>query len=197
MPLDRRLREGIDRFASDLEPDVDRILQRSVRGARRTIVLRRAGATIAVLALVVAMPRLIDTVRDLQHDQVGGTPTPSSTEALAPIIGRTFGATVADEGSVVKANSLGGRWVIELRADGTMSVSAPPSFTAGRNGYSYRITGELFRTDLFSSGVCSGIAPGVYRWIVSGSDLTLIPIDDACEARSTLIASQPWRTIQP
>ena len=106
------------------------------------------------------MPRLIGAVRNLQQDQLGGTPTTTPTATVAPIIGQTFGTTIPDQGSVVRSNSLGGRLTIELRADGTIALAAPPSFTAGRNGYSFRITGELFGTHLFSSGMCSGIPPG-------------------------------------
>ena len=64
MSLDDRLREGLPRLATGAEPDPEERLRRVVAGGRRRKVLYRAGAAVAVAAVVagaaVATPRVLD-----------------------------------------------------------------------------------------------------------------------------------------
>jgi hypothetical protein len=64
MSLDDRLREGLPRLAAGAEPDPDERLRRVVAGGRRRKALYRAGAAVAVAAVIagaaVATPRVLD-----------------------------------------------------------------------------------------------------------------------------------------
>jgi hypothetical protein len=67
MSLDDRLREGLPRLAAGAEPDPEERLRRVVSGGRRRQGLYRAGAAVAVAAVVagaaVATPRVLDALR--------------------------------------------------------------------------------------------------------------------------------------
>jgi hypothetical protein len=197
MPLDRRLRDGVDRLTSQVDPDVDRSLDRTFRRARRTIALRRAGAASVVAASValaiVIGPRTIDALRNERAPSPATKPSNTNPAAIAG----TYQIVIPNDEPAVRQNHLAGRWTIGLGTDGIMTVSTPPSYAGPRSGYRFRISGEEFRTDLFSTGVCSGIPPGVYRWALSGATLTLTPIDEQCTARATLLGSQTWGSVQP
>jgi hypothetical protein len=90
MSLDDRLREGLPRAAAGVEPDVNSVLGDVVTAGRRRRNLYRAGvalATAAVVALgVVAVPRLIETLRPEQPaPRPGGhAPTPTESPAESP-----------------------------------------------------------------------------------------------------------------
>ncbi len=195
MPLDRRLRDGIDRLTSEIDADVDRNLDRTLRRARRTIALRRAGAASVVAASValaiVIGPRTIDALRNEQAPSPATIP--SNTNPA--IIAGTYETVVPNDQPAVRRDGLAGRWTIALGADGTMTLSPPSSYSGPRSGYGFQVSGDRFRTDLFSTSVCTGIPPGEYRWTLSGGTLTLTPVDDRCAARDALLGSASLRSV--
>jgi hypothetical protein len=193
MPLDRRLREGMSRLTADVDPDVDRILQTSVRVARRRIIVRRASVVLqaaAVLALVVvAGPRLLDML------STSGTPadrpTPSHVDGPQAIAG-TYPIEVSGGPAVVDDQGLAGTWTLQLQEDGSIDVTAPASFAGSVQGYSFDVDGNVLRTDAFVNDLCNeaqgaGVPVGTYRWELIGRDLVLDATDDACPGRVAIL----------
>jgi hypothetical protein len=186
MSLDRRLREGLGRIAAGIDPDVDWHLRRAVRGARRRVVLRRASATLAAAAVIITSlviaPRVLDALSSLTRRPPAGHPVPTVAEPTTvgnQAIAGTYRRSVPPGDLDVRSNHLAGRWVIELRSDGTMTVTAP-------------VRADTFRTTLFIQDVCSNLPVPTYRWTRVGERLRFTPIDDRCGARVALLASGPW-----
>jgi hypothetical protein len=194
MPRDRRLRERLDRLTSEIDPDVDRNLDRTFGRARRTIAVRRAGAVIAIAASVViaivVLPPAIDALRDAERDRPAASPSLNKNPA---VIGGTYYRTlIPNDQPAVRQNGLAGLWTIGLGTDGIMTVSAPSSFTGVLSGSLFQIRGDQFRTNLFVQDVCSNLPMASYRWTSSGSQLTFTPLDDSCEGRVAVLTSAPW-----
>ena len=194
MPLDRRLREDLDRLASAIEPDVESHLQASLNRARRRS--RRRGVASAlvfaavVLGIVMIGPAVLETLRD-GPSLVGSTSSPAELE---PLRGR-YTTTVASDDAAVQEHAMNGEWTIEYGDEGILDVTAPAAFSGTRTGYSFEVTGNQLRTDLFSADVCSGLLPGSYRWQLVDATLTLAVLDDACPGRAALLSEAPWRSI--
>jgi hypothetical protein len=89
-----------------------------------------------------------------------------------------------------------GDWTITFRPDGVLEVSSPALFEESRSGYSFEVSGNQFRTDLFRTDVCNDMLPGRYRWQRSGNRLTFEVVDDPCSAGAALFSSGPWHTSQ-
>jgi hypothetical protein len=194
MPVERRLREGMQRNADGLNPDVDRLLAEVVRKTRRRVMLRRAAivvtaATALFLALAVG-PRALDALRSAR-EQVPATRPPHTTSGVQALTG-SFTRRLTASSPAVRANQMAGEWTIDLHADGTMTVTAPPAFNGVLSVVQFQVTGNRFRTSMFIQDVCTNLALGTYRWSRSGDTLTFTVIDDACEARVTLFASERW-----
>ncbi|HEY3214110.1 MAG TPA: hypothetical protein VGL16_12990 [Actinomycetota bacterium] len=192
MSLDRLIREGVDRLTSDVDPDVERHLYTSLRGARRRVRTRRitlAVGTVASIALVlIAGPRLLDVLNDRPAPANRPSPVVIGPEAIAG----TYTVTVADGPAVVAEAGLAGEWTVKLRPDGTMGMIAPPTFTGSLEGISFEVDGDRLRTNAFVNDLCNeaqgvGLAVGVYRWELVGDDLLLEPQDDACEGRVAIL----------
>ena len=197
MPLDRRLRDGIDRLTSQVDPDVDRSLDRTFHRARRTIALRRAGAA-AVVAVSIALAIVIGPhAIDLLHTEQLPSPAATPTNTNPAVIAGMYETIVPNDQPAVRRDGLAGRWTITLSADGTMTLLPPSSYSGPRSGYGFQVSGDRFRTDLFSTSVCAGIPPGEYRWTLSGAALTLTPVDDRCEARAAFLDSASWQSSRP
>ena len=75
MPTDRDLRNGFDRAASHLEPDVQRHLDQTLRHGRRRILVRRAvqvTSVVAVIAVIlIAGPAALRELRGSRTDIPG------------------------------------------------------------------------------------------------------------------------------
>ena len=199
MSLDRRLREGLGRIAAGIDPDVDWYLRRAVRGARRRVVLRRASAMLAAAAVIITSlviaPRALDALSSLTRRPPAGHPVPTVAEPTTvgnQAIAGTYRRSVPAGDLDVRSNHLAGRWIIELRPEGTMAVTAPASFAGVLSASQFQVRADTFRTTLFIQDVCSNLPVPTYRWTRVGERLRFTPIDDRCGARVALLASGPW-----
>jgi hypothetical protein len=87
---------------------------------------------------------------------------------------------------------------MRLRPDGVVLLSVPQGF--GRegpspSGISFRLSGNQFTTNAFINLTCPQ-SVGVYRWELMGRRLTFMPLEEDCEVRRVLFASEPWQ-VQP
>ena len=187
MSLDRRLREGVDRLTSDIEPDVERHLRTSRTRARRRIVVRRVGAVAAAVAcvalVVIAGPRLLDA--DETAPRPADRPSPSAITTAS--IAGSYTVTVHPIPAVVDGVALAGEWTFELRSDGSMSITPPPGLPVAE-GYGFEIRDGRFETSAFADDLCSE-APGVGVYAIErvDHDLALDAQDDPCAARLEIL----------
>jgi len=189
--LDRRVRDELDALASSIQPDVEANLQASLRRVSSRSRRRGAAMVLAFAAVVVTVvvigPGMFQAFRS-NPIQPGGVASP----AIERLSGR-YTATVASDDAEILRQAMNGEWTIEFGDDGILGVSAPADFTGTRTGYSFEITGDQLRTDLFSADVCSGLIPGVYGWELADGVLTLTVLEDACAGRTALLTAE-WRS---
>jgi hypothetical protein len=193
MSLDRRLRDGLDRLAAGIEPDVEGRLKTTLdRGHRPRLVtfaLPIAATAAAVLLVAVVGPALIGLVRGEFGASTSATPSQSSLTAT--LVG-AYAASVTPGNPAVDEHNLSGDWTIVFETSGLISVTAPTGFVGTRTGYVYEITGDQLVTDLFGSDVCTTLLPGRYRWELVGESLRFDAVDDPCAGRAALLAGQEW-----
>ncbi len=82
---------------------------------------------------------------------------------------------------------------MRLEPNGTVLLSAPPTFLPGASGLSgvaFSLTGDRFRTNLFYNDYCNSI--GNYVWGSAAGNLAFTSLDDTCAIRRTLLATTPW-----
>lgn len=194
MPLERRLREGMQRMAADLEPDVEGRLEATLRDARRAGKRQqlRAGLAFAtvILAVVLVGPPLFEALRNGERG-VGASPSPTPTVSL---IG-TYATTLVSTDVAVTSNRMSGDWTIAFGSSEILTVTPPADFTGTYSGYSFNVADSQFTTDLFGEDVCSTLLPGTYRWTLIGDRLTFMVVDDSCPGRVALLASAAWNAI--
>lgn len=195
MPLEQRLRDGVQRAAADLKPDLGGRLDATLRDGRRRGRRQqlRAGLAFAtvMLAVVLIGPPLIDGLR--RAPQVGASPSPTAAASLSG----TYGTSLVSTDVAVISNRMPGDWTIQFGSAGILTVTAPAGFTGTRSGYSFQVSGEQFRTDLFGTDVCSTLLPGTYRWSLSSDRLSFTVVDDSCSGRVALLTAGVWSAITP
>jgi hypothetical protein len=194
--IDRRLREGFERSAPAIGPKDLAALERVRVGARRRVMVRRVTSTV-LAALVIggaalAGPSVWDGLREGEQLEPVQKPTPALPVPGDASITGSYSTTLGNEDAVVRDNQMVGEWTVAFRTDGVLEVLAPESFDESRSGYSFGISGNQFRTDLFRTDVCNDKLPGRYRWRRSGNRLTFDVIDETCAAREALFAGGPW-----
>jgi hypothetical protein len=198
--IDRRLREGFERSAPAIGPKDHAALERVTLRARRHIIVRRVTSTVIVAFVIgggaLAGPEVLDALRDARQLEPVQEPTPSPPVPGDAALGGTYIRTLGNEDAAVRGNQMVGEWTITFRSDGVLDVSSPESFQESRSGYSFEVSGNQFRTDLFRTDVCNDMLPGRYRWQRSGNRLTFEVVDDPCSARAALFSSGPWHTSQ-
>jgi hypothetical protein len=194
MPIDSRLRQGLERSASgatkDLVDDLPGVLARG-RRRKRVIVTVRVATIAAVVAIVaVGGPRLVGSLRT--DRPAGLTPSPSVAAADYSAIAGTYTVELTNADATVAANHMAGTWTVELDVDGAMQLSIPAGFTReGRSptGNAFTLMGTQLRTNLFFSDFCHSV--GVYGWVLRGTRLTFTPQSEDCPVRQAIFAS-PW-----
>lgn len=187
MDEDKRLREHLARLAGEVHPDTDERLARTLAAARRRTSVRslRTLALDAAAVIVLLVFTLIIVTRGLPSNEPAASP---------PALTGSWTRTVDTVDPVVVNAGMPGKWVIGFPENQSLNVQAPPGFQQPRTGYSFQVTGDVMRTDLFGESVCSDIPAGSYRFEISGSQLSFTLVDDQCALRVTFFTGGAWST---
>jgi len=194
MSVERRLREGLERSASAVQPDVGRRLPEAIARGRRRRRARRASlivGTVAALAAVgLAVPQVTGFVQRVQHPAVNQGPT------LAPgpdaVIAGSYTSTLGATSRVIRDNGMAGTWTLQLKANGVLTMSAPRSFHGDLVSIAFRVRGDRFTTNAFVNDPRCANDVGVYRWQRSDGTLVFTPVSDTCALRRALFSTKPW-----
>jgi hypothetical protein len=199
MPIERRIREGAERNAGVLDPDVDRFLDSVVHKTHRRQIVRRslsAAAAVAALVLVIIVgPSVLDGVGGSGGTVPGSEPTTSvapSATPVVPLLTGMFTRSIPEGTAVVRANGIAGTWTISAEANGRVRLLAPASFAGAHASHRFEMQTGSLATDTFSSGICAGLPAGTYRWSVQAGFLVLTAISDQCDARVVVLGAGPW-----
>jgi hypothetical protein len=195
MPIERRIREGAERNAGVLDPDVNAFLDSVVRKTRRRHVIHRsltAAASVAVVVVAVILgPSVLDRIGDSGGTVPGSNPTPSVGPSGAFLTG-TFTRSIPEGTAVVRANGIAGTWTIKADTNGSVRLLAPGSFAGARVSRPFEMQADDLSTDVFSSDICARLPAGTYSWAVQNGFLVLTPVSDRCDARVVVLNAGPW-----
>jgi hypothetical protein len=168
---------------SAIATDPERGLNDARRRGHRRLVLRRAVALLAIVALVAlvfAAPAVWDLVRDQRN-------RPATTLNPPPMSG-TYTTTVTAQDTADAG--MPGRWLLSLDRDGTLRLSSLSDGDLHPSVTRYRTRGSEFLTTALAGDGCSGV--GRYEWSRDGSILTFSVVADPCSPRASIFASHPW-----
>jgi hypothetical protein len=192
MSVERRLREGFARNANSLDPWTEQRLEQVLGRHKRRVQFRWAASALAAVAAIAAVvmlgPRLVENVIGPPEPAAPSTPTVQELSGV-------FTTTVEEGSAVVRDHDLAGNWSMRLNVDGTMVVDAPAAYGGVLSAALFGATADRFRTSVFEQDLCSGQGVGIYVWSLSGGALTLTPVDDSCEGRVAVLASNTWQQI--
>jgi hypothetical protein len=144
MSIDSRLRNGLHGAAAAVTPDTASALRevrrRATRRRRTVFVARIAVAAAAAAVIFGAGPIVVDRLR--APDQV-------APAAPTSLVG-TYVVDVAEQQAArAPEHRMVGRWVVTLRADGVLEFVPPDGYPHNAVTGTYRVEGDLFRTNLF------------------------------------------------
>jgi hypothetical protein len=205
MSFDQRVRRGLERAADGAQRvDVERSLSRVLARRRRRVTARRSTVAVAAVALAVVTVTVVPNVLDPSSgrrdapDVVAPAGEPEGRADASSPAG-TYAVDVGDS-PLAEEHGMTGRWVIELRADGTVEMAAPPTFRGPTSGISYRTQGDTIRVDAFVSDplctVSQAVEPiGTYRWTLTAESLGMVPVAETCDVRRLLLAGQTWQVM--
>ncbi len=118
-------------------------------------------------------------------EEMSAEDTTAMTEAPPTIAGSTLTTTVTPEEAMPDSGAHG-NWEIMLADDGTFAVRHDG--TADVEG-TYMIDGDRVTfTDTSGEFMCDPVT-GVYRWSISGDQVTMSVVDDACDGRITVLTA--------
>ena len=147
--IDALLRTELHRADSlPVDDRYDAVLARSAQRTRRR---RAAGAAVTLVVLA----GIVTTVGTVGLER-GTAPPPTADDPGAPLSG-SWSRTID-----------GVPWTISFDAGAVLRIDAPAGIE-GTDGASYDATASTLRLDAFANGACDNLAPGTYRWTVTGS----------------------------
>jgi hypothetical protein len=183
---DVRLRDQLERESHrvSLEPgSADRMFERRARRERR----RRAGTAVVGLALAAAVVALVIT--SLPGRDRGELITDASAVA------GTYEARLPSRDPDVARLNVGGFFDLTLTADGNLELNGPWDVDLPGPPTTFSVEGDELTTDLLVGFGCE--TEGTYRWSLEDEQLTLTPVDDACELRAVLLGTRAWTAFDP
>ncbi|MEP6973734.1 MAG: hypothetical protein ABI869_06290 [Actinomycetota bacterium] len=187
MPIDARLRDGLERSMSTIDTDVEPFLHDARRRGHRRLLIRRVATVIAVAAAIVIVAVAGPGLRDLLRgrEQQPAVPPP-------PVqISGTYTTTISKSGLTGSGAGAAGTWLLILDRSGTLDLASLTNGNVGRSVTQYQATQNGFLTTALADGSCTGL--GTYTWSRSGSVLTFSVVSDPCPLRVAIFSSQPWR----
>ena len=201
MPLDRRLREGLRREAATFTPDVERNLAKVAARGRPAPARGLALVATAVILLVVAI-RIgggdpLAMVAGVLSPDRSLKPSASSASTADDRLAGTYRVTLDGGDVTVVSLTMGGEWIVSLRTDSGIELTAPTTFAAddpaALTGYIYATRGDLFYTNAFAHHFSQGCAgSGTYRWSMVAGGLHFELVEDSCPARVALMTGSDW-----
>jgi hypothetical protein len=200
MPIERRIRQGAERNAGVLDPDVDRFLDSVVHTTRRRQVVRRSlSAAACVAAVVLAVAIGPEVLSGTTGGSVPGTAiTPGvapSVTPVVPLVTGTFARSIPEGTALVRVNGIAGTWTISAGTDGQVRLVAPIAFAGVHASRPFEMQADTLRTVAFGSDICAGLPAGRYGWVRSGDFLLLSAISDPCDARVFILGARPWSLV--
>jgi hypothetical protein len=193
MSVERRLREGLERSASAVQPDTGRRLPEAIAHGRRRRRARRAsailGAVATLAAIGFAVPQVAGFVQRQQPAVSQGPTPPAGPDAT---IAGTYTSMLRATSRVIRDNAIAGTWTLGLKANGVLTLSAPRSFHGDLASVAFRVQGDRFTTNAFVNDSRCSNDVGVYRWQRAGRTLVFTPVSDTCALRRALFSTQPW-----
>jgi hypothetical protein len=199
--LDQRLQAALAGAAETVEPEVATVLELvSARGRRRRTrgrVVRLVAVTLALLGgvsvgVAVTGPPLSDPARPAGPSvSTGWSPQPISQ------LPGTYRAMIPDQAMVIRSERLAGEWQLSFRADGTIEVEGPTTYSGILTGVRWRPSGNLIEIDLLGQDICRDELPGSYRWTRTPDGLRFEPAaDHGCPARINLLTNRLWAVVR-
>jgi len=187
MPIDARLREGLQRSMATIDIDAERTLEDARRRGHRRLMVRRAAAVIAIAAAIAIVAVAGPGLRDLLRDRGRQPAQPPSLEQISG----TYTTTITASDVAGADARAAGTWLLTLDRNGTMDLASLTNGDVGRSVSQYQATADTFLTTGLAGNQCSGL--GTYSWSRSGSVLTFAVVSDPCPLRIAIFTSQPWR----
>lgn len=163
----------------------ERMFERGRRRARnRRLAALGVGAIlfIAVLAIVRAgLPG-------------GDEPRPATPKPITPrSLAGTYAVRLSAADPSVHLLHMEGRFEMRLFANGRLELISPRGFDLPGDSFTFEISGGRLATNALVGFECE--EPGTYRLNVDAGVLTLVPIEESCDLRRIMLASQPWTAV--
>jgi hypothetical protein len=192
MPLDDRLRDALRDNANTFEPDTDAAWHQIQHRRRRPSIARAVVFAAAAAALVVGLVLIVRP-----GDEPAGPATSNTTPDTIESVHLTghYRATL-DPSADTDRYGVTGTWEVTLDPTGILDIRPPSTFSGIVDAQLYEADGILFRTDLFRTDLCSGLAVASYRWqIDERGALRFSVVDDDCPARVTFWTTTEWQPV--
>jgi len=159
----------------------DRVFERGRRRARN-----RRAAALSVSALLFLVVVSIIRAAAPDREPQPAVPTPTSPGSVAG----SYSVVLSETSDAIRRLGVGGNYTMRLDPDGDLELSGPKAFDLPGGPMTFDVQRGRFTTDAFVGTRCD--SPGTYRVTLGGGLLTLVPVDDQCEVRRVLLASDPW-----
>jgi hypothetical protein len=185
MSVEDRLRQGLRANATAFDPAVESSLDVVRRRGRRTGRARmaRAGGVVAAVAAAAALVAI--AVQTGVPEDRSPAPSVSSPSSTADLFSRY-------EAEVTHPQGLAGRWVLELRGNGSALVIPPGGYAGVVSGTIFTADRARLRINLFAQDVCADSGDGEYAWSREGDRLVFTVSNDSCGSRTRFFADNEW-----
>ena len=175
---------GLDEGAVPAAARAGTLADTIARGRGRRVARRRAATALAALVAVALPLGAMLGVRTL-HRPAAPVQVVDGTGML--------GTYTADITGLPGADSATGRWVLDVRGNGTIVLEAPSAYRGIVTGFHYVTDGARVRVDLFTQDLCTDLPVGTYTWSRTASGLRFDVVDDSCSARTAFLTGRTWR----
>jgi len=166
-----------------LEPGAaERMFERRHRAVRR----RRSATAVVGLGLAAGVAALILLWLPTSSRDRNVVTGPSA-------VAGTYVTRLTEGDPTVVRLGLAGRYELRLDESGSLSILSPIDVGLPGPPIRFDVDGRSLTTDLLVGRGCD--APGTYRWMLDDGRLALAPVEEACELRSTILATETWRTV--